>query len=198
MTQTPRASHSPRAAEMIQTLRPLLTRLDALADPLLPTLARFAFAAILAVYFWASALTKTGDGLLGAFRPALGAYAQIFPRAMEAAGYDVSQLGTFHWAVVVAGTLAEFLLPALIVLGLATRVAALGMIGFVLVQSATDIVGHMADASTIGAWFDRLPHGMILDQRLLWTFVLLTLVLKGPGPLSLDRLLAPRLLGSKM
>ena len=117
-------------------------RLDRFGDAALPILARFAFAASLALYYWASALTKVGDGLFGLFQPSLGAYAQIFPRAMEAAGYDASQLGLFHWAVVVAGTLAEFLLPALIVVGLLTRLAALGMIGFVVLQSLTDIVGH--------------------------------------------------------
>ena len=183
---------------MIQTIRALFARLDALGDPVLATLARFAFAAVLAVYYWASALTKTGDGLLGLLQPSLGAYAQIFPRAMEAASYNVSELGLFHWAVVTAGTLAEFLLPALIILGLFTRLAALGMIGFVVLQSLTDIRGHAADATTIGAWFDRIPDSVILDQRLFWVLLLVTLVMKGAGPLSLDRLVARRLDGSEM
>lgn len=171
----------------------LFTRLDAAGDWLLPSLARFAFAATLAGYFWASALTKPGDGLLGVFQPSLGAYAQIFPRVMESVGYDASQLGAWHWAVVTAGTLAEFVLPALIILGLLTRLAALGMVGFVVVQSLTDILGHHADATTIGAWFDRVPDSLILDQRLLWLTLFLTLILKGAGPLSLDRLIARRL-----
>jgi len=174
---------------MIRAVRAVLARLDAAGDPVLPTLARFAFAASLAGYFWASALTKIGDGPTGLVHPALGAYAQIFPRKMEAVGYDVSQLGGFHWAVVVAGMLAEFALPALLILGLLTRLAALGMIGFVVVQSLTDIVGHGADATTIGAWFDKVPDSLILDQRLFWVLLLVTLVVKGAGPLSLDRLL---------
>ena len=177
---------------MIPILRTGLGRLDAAGDAALPLLARFAFSAVLALYYWASAATKLGDGLFGLFQPALGAYAQIFPRAMEAAGYDPSQLGPFASAVVTAGTITEFVLPALILLGLATRLAALGMIGFVVLQSLTDVIGHGADATTIGAWFDRLPDSAILDQRLLWVFVLVTLVLKGAGPLSLDRLLARR------
>jgi len=37
------------------------------------------------------------------------------------------------------------------------------MIGFVLVQSITDIFGHQVDASTIGALFDRFPDAVILD-----------------------------------
>lgn len=161
---------------------------------LLPTLARFTFAATLLVYFWNSGLTKLGDGFGGLFSPSLGAYAQIFPKAMEAAGYDVSQLGVFHWAVVMAGTYAEFLLPLLLVLGLFTRLAAIGMIGFIAVQSLTDLYGHggIAHIETLGAWFDRLPDGVILDQRLFWGVILLVLVTKGAGPLSLDRVLANR------
>ena len=61
---------------------------------------------------------------------------------MEAVVYDTSQMGFFHWAVVTGGTIAEFILPALIVLGLLTRLASLGMIGFVVVQSLTDLYGH--------------------------------------------------------
>lgn len=177
---------------MIAPLRRLLAWLDNATDWLLPSLARFAFAATLLGYFWASARTKLGDGVLGIFKPGINAYAQIFPRATEAVGYDLSQLGSFHWAVATAGTLAEFVLPALIVLGLATRLASLGMIGFVVLQSLTDIYGHMADATAIGAWFDRIPDSPILDQRLFWMLLFAVLVLKGAGPVSLDRLIARR------
>ena len=154
---------------------------------LMPTMARLVFAAVLAGYFWSSAMTKLGDGIFGFLSPSHGAYAQIFPLQMEAVGYDVSQLGLFHWAVVTAGTLAEFILPALLIIGLLTRLSALGMIGFVFVQSLTDIVGHGADAATIGSWFDRFPDAHIVDQRAFWVFLLGTLVLYGAGPLSVDR-----------
>ena len=162
-------------------------------DWLLPLLARLIFAGVLLVYFWASGLTKLGEGPLGLFSPSSGAYAQIFPRAFEAVGYDTDQLGLFHRLVVLAGTLAEFLLPLLIVIGLATRLAALGMIGFVVVQSLTDLFGHggINHPETLGAWFDRAPDGVILDQRAFWVFLLLVLVIRGAGPLSLDRLLRP-------
>lgn len=164
-----------------------LTRLD----PLLPLLARFTFAAVLLPYFWASGLTKLGDGPLGIFQPSLGAYAQIFPRAMEAASYNLSALGPWHWAVVTAGTVAEFVLPLMIVIGLLTRVAALGMIGFIAVQSLTDLYGHggIEHAETLGAWFDRHPDGLILDQRAFWIFTLLVLLVKGAGALSVDQIL---------
>ena len=161
------------------------------ADWLIPTLARFLFAAILAVYFLNAGLTKIGDGIAGLWTPSLGAYAQIFPRAMEAAGYDISQLGPFHGLVVLAGTWAEFILPLLIAIGLFTRLAALGMIGFVTLQSLTDLYGHgaLSDPLTLGAWFDKAPDGIILDQRMLWVFLLLVLVIKGAGAVSVDRAL---------
>lgn len=164
------------------------------ADWLLPTLARFLFAAILLMYFWVSGLTKIGEGFTGFFKISTGAYVQIFPRMMEAVGYDTSQFALWQRLVVLAGTWAEFILPALIVVGLFTRLSALGMIGFVLVQSLTDLYGHgrFADNQTLGAWFDRFPDAVILDQRALWIFVLLTLVIKGAGPLSLDRAIHPR------
>ena len=166
--------------------------LDRLSGPVLTTLARLVFAAVLLRYYWASGLTKLGDGLTGIVQPSVGGYAQIWPRAMEAVGYDTSQMSAFQWLVVVAGTWAEFLLPLLIVIGLLTRLSALGMIGFVVVQSLTDIFGHMADAATIGAWFDRLSGALILDQRAFWVLCLLVLVMRGAGPLSLDRLLFRR------
>jgi putative oxidoreductase len=171
----------------------IAARLDRAGDWLLPTLARLTFVAVLFGYYWNSALTKLGDGVLGFIRPSDGAYIQIFPKAVEAAGYDFSQLGAFHWAVVVAGTWAEFLLPLLIAAGLLTRLAALGMIGFVVVQSWVDVTGHGLGAADIGAWFDRLPSATIMDQRAFWILALLILVMKGAGPLSLDRLFAGRL-----
>ncbi|MGQ0609954.1 MAG: DoxX family protein [Paracoccaceae bacterium] len=158
-------------------------------EPLLPLLARLVFAAVLAGYFWSSGLTKFD----GPFSLSVGAYAQIFPQAIEAVGYDASQLPRWMSGVAYAGSVAEMALPALILLGLATRLAALGMIGFVLVQSLTDIWGHGASAATIGALFDRSSDALILDQRALWLFLLAVLVAKGAGALSLDRLIAQRL-----
>lgn len=152
------------------------------ADWLLPTLARLVFAGVLLGYFWASAQTK----FAGPFSPSTGAYGQIFPRAFDAVGFDETKLGLWHWAVALAGGYAEFLLPALIVLGLFTRIAALGMAGFVVVQSLTDVFGHGVAA---GAWFDRASDAVILDQRAFWILLLAVLISKGAGPISADRLL---------
>ena len=97
----------------------------------------------------------------------------------------------FHTLVVLAGTWAEFLLPILILIGLFTSLAALGMIGFVVMQSLTDLYGHgvIEEPSTVGAWFDKVPDSVIMDQRALWVFLLLVIVFKGAGKLSVDQLM---------
>ena len=153
-------------------------------------LARFIFLAVLFVYFINSALTKVNDGVLGFFTIKDGAYAQILPAVFERFGYDASQVPIFPYGIIVAfGTYSEFILPILIVLGLFTRIAAFGMIVFVVVQSYVDVAFHQVDAATLGAWFDKLSNGAIMDQRFFWVFLLLYLVLRGPGLFSLDHLL---------
>jgi putative oxidoreductase len=168
--------------------------IERIGDWAMPLIARFVIAATLLFYYWNSGLTKLGDGVFGIFRPSVGAYMQIFPKQLESVGYDTAQLTNFHWLVVVCGTWAEFLLPALIVLGLLTRLAALGMIAFVVMQSLTDVFGHgITDTKTLGAWFDRFPDSIIMDQRLFWVFVLIYLVVRGAGAVSLDTLVRRRL-----
>ena len=156
---------------------------------LIPTLARLAFAGVLLVYFWKSALTKLGDGIFGFLTPTANAYVQIFPKAMEAAGYDHTQLSFFHTLVVIAGTVGEFVLPLLIVIGLLTRIAALGMIVFVFVQSIVDVFGHGVTGKDFGSWFDAASGSLIIDQRTFWILLFLIILLKGAGPISVDRFL---------
>lgn len=178
---------------MIRTIFSLPDRVFAILEPasvpVLSTLARFVFAAVLLVYFWNSGITKIPDGFASLFSPSFNAFAQIFPKGAEAVSYDITQATGFQKAVILAGTWAEFILPALLILGLYTRAAAFGMICFVVVQSVTDIYGHGA---AIGGWFDNLPDAAIIDQRSLWVFLLLYLVLRGGGPLSLDYVLFGR------
>ena len=162
--------------------------LDRTGDWLVPTLARIVVLGVLFIYFWNSALTKFGDGILGLVRPSNGAYFQIFPKAVEAAGYDLGQLGILHWAIALAGTWAEVLLPIAIVIGLATRLAALAMIGFVIVQSYVDVTGH---GGALGMWFDAQTLD-IVDVRAFWMLAFAVLVLRGAGPVSVDALLARR------
>lgn len=173
----------------------IFAELERLSPAVMPTLARFIFASVLFLYYWNSALTKLGkDGLIALVQPNANMFGQMFPKAAEAVFWDVSQATLFQKAVMLAGTWAEFILPVLIVIGLFTRLAALGMIGFIAVQSLVDLFGHggIAHAETLGAWFDGMPSGVILDQRAFWVFVLLYLVFKGAGPLSLDRFVLNR------
>ncbi len=161
-----------------------------LAPWLVPTLARLVFVLVLLMYFWGSAYTKLGDGFFGFINLSLGAYAQMFPRAMESVGYDPSSLNFLYKLIALFGTWAEFILPLLLLVGFLTRPAALGMIGFVLVQSFVDIAGHGASETTIGGWLDRASGSLIYDQRAFWVFLFLVLFLRGPGPLSVDRFFA--------
>ena len=152
--------------------------------------ARFVFAAVLALYFLNSARTQVGEGFFGFFSVSNGAYYQIALPAVEAADGDVSQVAFLPWgAMVWAGTYAEFVLPVLIVIGLFARLAALGMIGFIAVQTLVDVTVHQVGAETIGRLFDRFPDAAIADQRLLWMVPLVYLVIKGAGAVSVDALL---------
>ena len=164
------------------------------ADWVLATMARFLFGAVLASYFWVSALTKVGDGFNGLWALEFGGYAQIFPKAMEAVSFDITALSIWHHAVVYTGTYAEFVLPAFIIVGLLTRLSAIGMIIFIIVMSLTDLFAHgkQTDPKVFGAWFDKAPDSLVLDQRALWVFLLLVLVVKGAGPVSLDNALSLR------
>ncbi len=169
----------------------VVDRIERLAAVLLPTAARFVFAAVLLVYYWNSGLTKLGgEGIYGLFDPTFNAFAQIFPKGAEAVNYDITQASLLQKLVILAGTWSEFVLPAVIVLGLLTRLASVGMIAFIIIQSLTDIWGHGADAGTIGTWFDIHSGALILDQRAFWMFLLLYLAMRGAGPLSLDAALS--------
>jgi putative oxidoreductase len=150
--------------------------------------ARLTFLAVLFGYFHSSWSTKAGEGLIGLVAVRPGAWYQIAPWAVEAAGGDLAKTGFIDTVIVHAGTYAELLLPLMIVAGLFARAAALGMIVFVAVQSFVDIRFHGVGPETTGALFDRFPDSVIADQRLLWVFLLAMIVIKGAGYLSLDRL----------
>ena len=155
----------------------------------LPFAARFVFLAVLAPYFWASAVTKFESF---PFVLSAGAYGQIFPHAFDAVFFDATQLALPYKIIAFFGTWAEIILPLAIILGLFTRGTAVGMIGFIVVQSLTDIWGHGIDAGTIGAWFDRESGALIMDQRALWVVLLMILVLRGAGAISLDHVILNR------
>ena len=151
------------------------------AEWIVPTLARLVFVAVLLMYYWNSATLKI-DGSI--FTPSAGAFGQIFPKAAEAAVYDVSQMNILQRLVIFLGTVAEFVLPLLLLIGLLTRLSALAMIGFVMVQTLVDVTGH---GVKLGVLFDNTQT--LIDERTLWVFLFAIIALKGAGPLSLDRLL---------
>lgn len=140
------------------------------------------FVLLLLPYYFNSALTKIdGVGL------SAGAFAQILPPIAEQYLYDTSAIPFFPWHLIVwAGTIGEFVLPILIAVGLFTRLAALGMIGFVVVQTVVDVVFHGA---ALGMLANGLPNELT-DQRLLWVSLLVAMVFAGGGKLSVDRLLS--------
>ena len=153
--------------------------------------ARFVFAGVLLLYFLSSFSTKVGTGVAGFFSVQDGAYFQILPTVMERFEYSTANIPFIPYDLIVfTGTYTELLLPILIVVGLFTRLAALGMIVFIAVQSYVDIAHHGADEKTTGALFDRFSDSVISDQRALWVFVLLYLVVKGAGAISLDGILS--------
>ncbi|MDZ7823154.1 MAG: DoxX family protein [Ahrensia sp.] len=155
--------------------------------------ARFTFASVLLFYYLNSGWNKLGEGVFGFLNPSIGAYASILPSVMEEYGFDPDAVPFFPWDIIVLlGTWTELLLPILIVIGLFSRLAALGMIGFVIVQTYVDVNFHGLEGKFVGSMFDRLPDAVVWDQRLLWCFVLLIIVVNGPGKLSIDHLLAKR------
>ena len=167
-------------------MRALTSTYDAIVGPIdradwvLPTIARVVFLLVFFFYFLNSAGTKIEGSI---FSPSAGAFGQIFPKAAEAVLWDVTQLTFIQRIVIFGGTVAEYVLPVLIVLGAFTRLAALAMIGFVVVQTLVDVTGHGA---TLGGWLNNAPE--LIDQRTLWVFLLLVLVFKGAGPLSIDQM----------
>ncbi len=158
-------------------------------DWFLGLVARLVFSSVLMIYFLNSARTKVGSGFPDMFIPGSGAYAQIVPKVAESVSYDVSQISFIPYGLIVfLGTYAEFALPVLILLGLFTRLSALAMMGFIAVQTFVDIYFHGMAKKTIGLPFDRIQDSVVADQRLLWLFPLIYLVVRGAGALSLDAL----------
>jgi len=159
------------------------SRIDLVAIPTLATIARLLFASVLFSYYWTSGLNKLSDGLSNLILPSSNAFAQIFPQSAAIVSYDVTQATAFQTATILFGTWAELGLPLCIVLGFFTRAASVGMIIFILTQSAIDAIGH---GVSLGAFFDATPDALI-DQRALWLFLLSFLALRGGGPFALDR-----------
>jgi putative oxidoreductase len=118
----------------------------------------------LAWIFWATGRARMG-----------GSWNLLEPRgasvAMFRGGYDIRYV-PYEFAAI-AVQLAEFLLPVLLALGLASRFAALGLLVLVIVFELFVQPGPYA------------THGV-------WAAVLLMIIKYGPGSISLDEVLGRR------
>ena len=161
--------------------------------PLLPLLARFVFAGGLLLYFWNSARTKFGTN---PFSPSINAYGQILPEKAAAVGYSPSAFSWFDWLIVMGGTYGEVILPLLLVLGLCTRLAAAGMIVFIVVMTWVDVTAHGAKLGWLLLDRHVRPEHGIIDERAFWLFPLVVLLALGGGRISLDALIC-RLKGGR-
>jgi putative oxidoreductase len=151
-------------------LQPILHGMSAIPHSLIALLARFAIAAV----FWNSGQTKI-DGF--ALNFISGDFQLGWPRLSDSAitlfreEYKLPFLPPEVAAPLAATT--EHLLPVLLLLGLATRFSALGLLGMTLVIQVFVYPGAYATHAT-------------------WAAVLLYLVARGPGLLSIDHLLERR------
>ena len=167
---TPARSSPGLAALLADATRRFIAVCQKIPYSLVALMARFSIAAV----FWTSAQTKV-QGLVinlveGEFHPG-------WPRLSDSAvalfrdEYKLPLLPP-ELAAVLAAT-AEHSLALLILLGLATRFSALGLLGMTLVIQVLVYPGAYA------------THGT-------WAALLLMLLTRGPGVLSLDCLVAQR------
>jgi putative oxidoreductase len=143
-------------------------RCERLPHSAIALLARFSIAAV----FWSSGQTKV-EGL--AINLVSGDFSLGWPRLTESAvtlfkdEYKLPLLPPELGATLAAT--GEHVLPILLLLGLATRLSALGLLGMTLVIQLFVYPGAYA------------THGT-------WAALLLLLIARGPGVFSLDHLLA--------
>jgi putative oxidoreductase len=135
----------------------MIARLNALFTRLPEDIALFAARVFVAMVFWNSARTKVDGFTITDSTWFLFEHVYALP------------LIPHTWAAVLA-TLAEHVLPVLLILGLFARFAALGL----LVMTATIQIFVFPEA-----W---VTHG-------LWAASLLIVMARGPGRLALDRVL---------
>ena len=148
-----------------------LRRFDAIPHSLVAAVARFSIAAV----FWSSGQTKV-EGLAVNFID--GEFALGWPRLSETAVAlfrDEYRLPLLDPAIAAAlAATAEHVFPLLILLGLGTRLAALALLVMTLVIQLFVYPGAYA------------THGT-------WAAVLLLLMARGPGRLSIDHWIARRI-----
>jgi len=154
--------------------------------------ARLVFLAVLGLCFLILAANKIGGrdlsmgpDVTGTFL-SLGAFYSLAPVQLEVAGGAPAMLSIAIWIALHGLVMAKALLPVLLVVELATRFAALGLISLVIITSAIDVFGHGAPPEAVGGLFDASPYDQILDLRLLWIMLLTVPAALGGGWLSID------------
>ncbi len=140
-----------RANTMVRTVAP-------------PSLTQLSLRCALAVPFWRSGINKW-DGFLQLNDVAVLLFSSEFKLHLPGGPYPFPVPGV---SAFVAGS-AEILLPVLLVLGLATRLGALGLLAMTLVVQLT------------------VPTGWPL--HLTWAAMALGIMAWGPGRISLDHLI---------
>jgi len=164
------ASASPAAGTFAAAIRLLVGQLERIPHWLIATLGRFSIAAT----FWLSGQTKV-DGF--AINFISGDFKIGWPKLSDNAialfkdEYKLPLLPP-ELAAPLAAT-AEHVFPVLILIGLATRLSALALLGMTLV---IEIFVYPDAYATHGTW----------------AAVLLYLIARGPGPISIDHWLAIR------
>ena len=168
--ETLSATASADAGRLTVLIRPFITLCTHIPNSLLAFVARFSIAAV----FWKSGQTKVQGfeiDIVG------GTFTLGWPRLSDSVvdlfrdEYRLPVIPPELAAIMAA--VAEHLLPVLILLGLATRLSALGLLGMTMTIQFL-------------VYPDAYPtHGT-------WAAVLLYLMVHGPGKLSLDHWIARR------
>jgi len=153
-----------RAVSFVSAVRVVVDRLARIAYALAPPLLRIA----LAVPFFKSGLTKW-DGLLSLSPAAEFLFEDEFKLHIFGQAYDFPAPEFIAWI----DGVAEIVLPILLVIGLATRFSALGLL---VMTAVIQLV---------------VPEGWA-NFHLPWAALAVAIIAIGPGPLSLDRLIEQR------
>ena len=150
----------PAPTIIVRLIRAILDLLAQGALILAPPLLRIA----LAVPFFKSGLTKW-DGFLSLSPAAVFMFEDEFKLHIFGQAYDLPIPDVLAWL----DSIAEIVLPILLVVGLATRLSSLGLL---VMTGVIQLV---------------VPDGWA-NFHLLWAALAVAIVALGPGPLSLDHL----------